>query len=312
MNIKKISALPKTVAVAGVLLASAFVNLNAQIVANFSDGTGSSLPDQYVGAAGDGWARSWYSLTSSGNISISGALDDSKPLNDGGKYLQVTTSQTGGGGSQQNTSLGRKYTTYGSVDTSKAHIISFDLRIDSWAIGSTNPGSQFIGIYGNTTANMGNNFTSTSSWMIRVFAGASGNASAQTWAAYDGARDGSAYSTSNLQDIGSGLTLQLGVTYSFTIINDPTTGSYKVTITDGETTVSTDGWLGYRTSNWGENYDDDLWTVWHQQTLNINDGAKFSVDNISIAAVPEAGSLSLVGVVLVGSVCLKRLQRKSR
>jgi len=310
MRLHPISALSRTIAAAGVLLASAFADLNAQVVADFSGGTGTSLPDQYVGKEGDGWTRSWYSLMSSGNITLNGVVTDSNPLKSGGNYLQVTTGQTGGNGSQQNTSLGRRYTNHGEVDTTKEHVISFDLRIDSWTIGSVNPGSQFIGIYGNTTASMGNNFTSSSTWMIRVFAGETGNASALTWAAYDGNRDGGSYNTGNLQDIGSGLAFRLGVTYSFTIINNPITGSYKVTVADGETTVSTSEWLGYRTSNWGEDYSDDLWTVWHEQTLNQSDGATFSIDNIHINAIPEPGTLSLVGLVLVGSVFSRRLLRR--
>lgn len=312
MIMKNISALPQTLAFASILLATACLNLNAQITADFSGGMGTTQPDQYVGTDGDGWARSWYSLTSSSNISIGGAIQTSDPVNGGGNYLQVTTNQTGNDGAQQNTSLGRKYTNYGDVSTTAAHQISFDLRIDSWTVGEANPGSQFIGIYGNTTGSMGNNFTNNSTWMIRVYAGNSGGATALTWAAYDGSRNGSGYNSSNLEDIGSGLTMEIGTTYSFTITNDPTTGSYMVSVSDGETVVSTADWLGYRTANWGEGYTDDLWTVWHEQTLNLNDGAEFSVDNISITAIPEASSFSFVGFALLGLLYFKRLKRTRR
>ena len=76
--------------VIGVLAASFAGAEVISIRADFTDGNGTSLPDQYEGTAGDGWLEPWNVF---GDPSIGGVINAS-PLNGGGNYLSFTEDNT--------------------------------------------------------------------------------------------------------------------------------------------------------------------------------------------------------------------------
>src|SRR3954471_15964480 len=59
------------------------------VAANFTDGNGTSLVDQYTGVAGGGWSVPWAAVGGS-LASVSGSATQDAPLHGGGKYLGAT------------------------------------------------------------------------------------------------------------------------------------------------------------------------------------------------------------------------------
>lgn len=299
-----------------ILLLSALLaatSAHAQISANFSDGNGTDQVNQYQGSAGAGWSGGWQTNTSSTlNFSLDATASDTNPIPGSDYSLQINVDQTGSDDNQRNAGVGRRYTDFGGVDTTARHIIQFDMRIDSWD-NNGNTASKIIGANGTVDrVSPPNNFVDDSTWLVRVFAGNSGGATSYTWAAYDGARNQGSYQSSNLLNIGTGMTVNLGTVYSFTVDNDPVNGSYKVSVTDGITTVSTPDWLGYRTSKWGDNDPGDPWLNFQAQTRNDGDSSQFTVDNINIAPIPEPHTFAAIaGLAALGIAYLRRQRKHS-
>ncbi|MFN2165678.1 MAG: hypothetical protein ACK2U9_05415, partial [Anaerolineae bacterium] len=77
--------------IAGILAAYSAGAEVVSIHADFTDGDGVTLPDQYPGAPGDGWLEDWNVFS---DASTAGVYDTS-PLNGGGNYLSFTENNTG-------------------------------------------------------------------------------------------------------------------------------------------------------------------------------------------------------------------------
>ncbi len=101
---------------------------NADIVANFTGGDGFESVDQYQGIPGDGWATAWQTNTaqSSAGTSLVGFVDESAPMNNGGKYL--STFPTGGSGVSKGAAAAVHH--LDNVNILEEHTVSFDLRLD--------------------------------------------------------------------------------------------------------------------------------------------------------------------------------------
>jgi len=278
--------------------------------------------DTHPGSAGNGWVGAWGTNTGQGNSGgntgttgtavVSTGTSTSSPLNGGGQYLTFTgsTSETGDR-NQFNSSTSRRYQSFGDVDVTQTHVITFDFRIDS--LTGFDSGSDFVGAFGHTGATFSNNFGFESSWTVRVFAGQQGNASAFTWGAHNGNRAAGSYSGNNIvalkDELGNSLTAQVGVVYTVTVVNYAATGYYDVYVTDGTVTVSATG-LGYRTSNWGENATATPVLAFQSQVNAIGNSATFSVDNISIGAAPIPEPASVAVLAALGALGFAGARRR--
>lgn len=262
----------------------------AQIVANFTDGTGTSSVDQYNGIAGSGWATPW-GTTDQILPNLSPAVINSSPVNGGGNYLSVTTTTL------NDNALGRQFDGLTPSLTSVSY--SFDLRIDS--LVGWDAANDYLTVHANNSLTT-YNVSSASSFIIRAFgASPAAGKNANEWLFYNGASNGGGYSAANF--INSGMAVTAGTTYSFTIINDPTTKKYSVSIFDGVNTVSGSD-LGWRASTASSAL------AFNHKVNTAGDSLTYSLDNIVIQAVPEPTSISLALLSGLSLIALQRRQSK--
>lgn len=273
------------------VLSSAFLAAglpsHAAIVANFTDGTGTSLPDQYAGAAGSGWLGAWGTTANPAAPTI--AIANASPVNGGGNYLTVASSNN------NDNAFGRRFDGSATgVNITLPVTITFDIRIDT--LTGWNSSTDYITLHAsNAAAGTNYNVSANSSFIIRGY-GASPltGKNANEWLFYNGAATGAGgLDVTRFQN--SGMTIATGTTYSFTVTNDPATKTYSVSIFDGTTTVSSSN-LGWRASTASNG-------IAFNQRVNLGtDVIGYSLDNISI--VPEPGSITLFG--LAGLALLRR------
>jgi hypothetical protein len=255
----------------------------AAILANFTDGTGTTLPDQYAGVAGSGWLGAWGT-----NNGPTVAVSNTSPVNSGGNYLNVTSSVA------NDTAVGRRFDgTSAGVDITVPVTFTFDLRVDT--LTGFDTVNDYLSAHANSSAAGTNyNVSSNSSYIIRAYgASPSAGKNANEWLFYNGAGDGGSFSAANFQN--SGMTVGAGTTYSFTVTNDPATKKYSVSIFDGTNTVSSSN-LGWRSSSASNGI------AFNNRASAVTDVESYSIDNISI--VPEPGTVTLVG--LAGLAVLRR------
>lgn len=136
--------------------------------------------------------------------------------------------------------------------------------------------------------------SSDSTFIIRGHGADSGGAVANKWAWYDGNADNGSFDTNLLVD--SGMLMEAGVTYSFTINVDVDNMSYDVTIDNGTASVSGTN-LGWRSSL---DHTENWFIAGSKQDLS-SDGLSYSIDNISI--VPEPATMLLLGL---GGLVIRR------
>lgn len=272
---------------------------HAVLIADFVGGAGTAAPDQYAGIAGNGWTAAWRNSTN-GSTNLATAVANTNPINGGGNYLTVNPN----GNSDQ--FFGRAFDGTGSsggVDATGTVTYSFDLRIDSLAgFGdSSNDQFSFHVTNGSNTSN-DYNVTNTSSFIIRAYGVTTGTAQAGKWAFYNGLGDAGGFNANNFVD--SGMTLTANAIYHFTITSNAATEKYDISVSDGTTTVSQTN-LGWRTDKnfnaGGGNTLQNILAFGGREGTAAEDFA-YSIDNISITAVPEPttallGSLGLIGLL---------------
>jgi hypothetical protein len=195
------------------------------VVANFTDGNGTNLVDQYTGVAGGGWSVPWAAVGGSSAL-VAGSATQDAPLNGGGKYLgtTVTTSVAAGTGA-----VNRGYTSTGpsSADlaTESLHRISFDFRLDSDLSTFTETSDQ-INLFGDSTSRSSTGPKNT--WTISAFGAPFFNVQARTWAFQNGDTAGTVVSM-----VDSGVPLVPGTVYHFTVIVNPIAKQYTASVSDG-------------------------------------------------------------------------------
>lgn len=204
------------------------------IRADFTDGAGTALPDQYPGLAGNGWSGPW----STGNLSSTGVTAeyrDSSPLGTGGGYLHVAAAAT-----NTDVGMGRAFINNNGttgVDSTKPVTFSFSIRLDSANSGFTGSNDNLT-IHNNTGLVSS---SATSTFLIRLVGGSS-----PQWQLHDGSRDG-VFSAARV--VNTNMAAVPGQVYQFTILADPTTRSYSTTISNGTTSVTVEN-MGFRSSGY--------------------------------------------------------------
>lgn len=248
----------------------------AAIVANFTDGVGASFSDQYEGIAGDGWSTGWLSGWDS-DLDVLGSINTNSPLNatnanyltmSGDVILEEPISAT-----KVFANLQRGYTAY---DAATPVEVSFLFRVE--ADNTNGGGFWLVGENGESGAGAGTG--ASDAWVI--FGSVGGN-----WRAKN--------ASLSLDTIGSGLAVQVGDVYRFTVVENNTDLSYSVSVQNvtESSAVYTLNNLGYRTTSYT--------TPYLRFITQVNNGATpgaayaFSVDDISITPVtvpePVAGEL---------------------
>jgi hypothetical protein len=268
----------------------------ADIVANFTGGDGVESVDQYQGIPGDGWTTAWQTNTaaSSAGTSLVGFVDESAPMNGGGKYL--SSFLTGGSGVSKGVQQ-RQYGSFDNVDILAAHTVSFDLRLDSDTSKLTAGTDYFQAFDRPFTSDFGAN----GAWLIRASGASVNGIPALNWMFYNGGKDGGAFNTANFVD--SGISFISGLVYHFVIDIDPLNLEYTVSINGGPESAP----MGFRT-----NTPTNLGSLnFGGQVSDAGEVLAYSLDTVDVApvAVPEPSTVALVisaGLAGVGVMRRKR------
>lgn len=261
-------------------LFAAAMSSNAAIIANFTDGAGTTMPDQYAGVAGSGWLGAWGT-----NNSPTVAVASATPVNGGGNYLNVTTSIT------NDAAVGRRFDgTATGANIALPVTFTFDLRINT--LSGWDSTNDYISVHSNTSLSTYNVGTDSTFFIRALGASPATGINANQWLFYNGAANGT-YSAANFQS--SGMAITEGTTYTFNITNDPVAKKYSVSIFDGTSTVSASD-LGWRSSTASNSI------AFNQKVSAGTDVIGYSIDNISI--IPESATTMLLG--LAGLAMLRR------
>ncbi|MBC8040281.1 MAG: Ig-like domain repeat protein, partial [Opitutaceae bacterium] len=253
--------------------------------ARFTDGAGTTYPQQFAGVVGDGWTGPWAASASAGATVINTA-----PLQTGsGNYLKLTRSSgtsTAEGIYRQWSGTTRPYNQFSRL--------KFDVRIDSDTSVFNSYGDS-LHITDRPGGSVGTG--GDSRFYIRVIGGSIGTLQTREWGVYNGNGINFTFSDSNF--VPSGMICVPGVTYTFTIdvfaadaagtTSGKTNGTYDVTITDGTNTVTVPGarFRDYTAFNSGG------YLSFSTQQSVATDNLGFSVDNIEITSVaPTATTLA--------------------
>lgn len=256
--------------------AFAFVSLTAlshgQIIDDFSNGQGAAPGGAYVGQASSGWTTPWMIKRVLPDCAVDRDVSDQSPLvQGGGNYLFVSgvANKPGiWGVSRQFAPVPTR--NYNGVRRAANHTIRFDLRVDE--LGGWSHGEN-ITIGDSFSPAQNDGMGPPSAYFIRVHKSGEGRARPDTWALYDGTRDGK-FNSSNYVD--SGMTLTVGVTYSFTIRLYPDARTWTATIKEGNRSY-TSGMLGYRAAGFGTG----VFSIF-RTTNQSTDSTAMSLDNIRI------------------------------
>ncbi|HSI34485.1 MAG: PEP-CTERM sorting domain-containing protein [Phycisphaerae bacterium] len=276
-------------AVAAAFAVCAPLSARAAIVADFTDGNGSTLPDQWTGSVGSGWQTAW---SSAGTTTGTGVVNTS-PLGGGGNYLQVVDNTT-----TTPAYIRRQYATSGDVDIAQPYRVSLRYRFDGTMAEFTDFNDR-LAIFGDTGAVTSSATSNT--WLLGVAGGNTGAGAGQSvfagrWYMFDN-NGSNAFATSNMVD--TGLTLVGGREYAITVDVDPTTGTYDATIDDGVNPAFTANDLTFRR---GAGASAASWFHVSGNATAATDNSAFSLDGVVISAVPEPSTAALlvIGAGLLG------------
>lgn len=273
-------------------IAVAQISASAAIVANFTDGLGTSSVDQFQGTAGGGWLGPWVNGTPSSTTSISYSVVNTTPLSTGrGNYLIGTNEVAGVGAGQSRNGIYRNYDV-ASLGAGTA-TFSWEFRFDS-QVGFSDAFNDQIKFMDSDTAgtSLGGS-AADNTWFMEIRGGAGPN---YTLRARNGAVNAD---TSNA--------ISLGVNYAFEVISVPSTKSYSFTVTrlDTSTVVASGtnfGWYNTTATDHGGFFA----LIPGIRTDNVGDKVSYSLDNVGIV-VPEPSTYALLlGIGICGLVYLRR------
>ncbi|MEO8615214.1 MAG: DUF4082 domain-containing protein [Luteolibacter sp.] len=245
--------------------------------ARFTDGTGTTAPQQFSGSLGDGWVAGWgVSSAAAGTAALVSPL---KPATN--TYLQVA--RTGGTTSQEG--VWRQWSTTTRPDNQFARL-TFDVRLDSsTAVFDTVYDNLSICSRSASGASIGND----AAFFIRAYGAATGPLQAREWGVFNG-DPGQVNGFDVNRFLPTGMIIQPGVTYTFTIdlygadaggnSEGRIHGTYDVTISNGTSSVKING-AGFRSAA----YNSGPYFSFSTQQSNIADNLTFSLDSIEMTSL---------------------------
>jgi hypothetical protein len=238
----------------------------AQIIADFTGGNGTSASDQYKGVAGNGWLNAW-GTTGIGATLAGTVASGTSSLNKGGNYLSMTATYTSG--TLGTGYLGREFS--GAVVPVTAPLTySWTFSTATYNSSTTYNFFDLVGAGGGTGP--------TSTWGIKETGG-------EDWSYTAGTGSGGATA------VATTMAAVAGDVYPFTINSNPTNDTYSFTIKDmttGSMYTSPTG-IAYRGTAQGKSDG----TFLEFGTALSSDSTSFNLANISISANARSGALLL-------------------
>lgn len=249
--------------------------------------------DTYPGSASNyGWSNAW----SNGGSNVNAATSDLSPINGGGRYLVVTSTDTG------DTGIRRSIDSAVLDTATTAHTISWDVRFD--ALTDINSYADRIHFMANRAGALGSN--NTASWLVGMVGGnnsGTGDYFPGVWYFYDNQSTTSSGTFSGDDMINTGMTVVQGHTYHFIIEVDPIAQTYNATVIDMTANTSfTSTGLNFRDQTDGQQHQ---YLVFGGTISNSSDQRAFAIDNLVIA-VPEPGRFLLLVSALVPLLTRRR------
>ncbi len=222
--------------VAGLLGLSALA-ATAQITNTFTDGEGSTTSDQYPGTAENGWVEGWnfqFGVNSgaAGFFGTDPIVTNTNPLFASGNYFNW-------GMANSESSMRRKFVSTGDLNSGLAHIVEFDLRMDSF-LGTFTSASDGVSIC--TRRTLGTDVGGNATFWIRAQAANDGSAplaKAGSWNFYDGGALSSSDASGNFTNSAGVVPFAIGRAYRFKVQLNPVTKTYVGSVTDGTNTFTT-------------------------------------------------------------------------
>lgn len=248
---------------------------SSAIRADFARGYGTVYADQLIGIAGRGWTGAWTGAGSgTSTVATTNPLDPTDP-----NYLTAVATAAG------DRTLRRQYQSYGQVDTSAIHRISWKWRFDGDVAQLTSFADR-IHFFADDEALSGTN--AGNSWAIGyVAADQPGNDVHEgKWYFFNRTVD-SGFNVQNM--VSTGMDLVAGRIYNFEVWVYPQLGKYDATIADGFTSFSAKG-LVFRNGSVGE------YNYLHfggARSAGATSWA-FSLDSIMVSQVPEPSAWVLL------------------
>ena len=255
------------------LMAAPLTGLAAVLALDFNDGSGTSSVDQFNGIAGSGWNTAWTTAAGAGISANGGTVISMTPLySGGGNYLSSSFTVAGTGSTAtQFTRLSRQINP-AALDLAGPITYSFTIRPDS-PVSNAN---ETFNIFSSLAAT--NNTSGTDTWKV--------SADGSGWGMYDG---------STYVNIGKvGAANLAGTSYQFTIMSDPSTRTWTVSINNLTNSTSfTSGVLGWRSTGSVENQFINIVTTSGSAVNGSSFG--YSLDHVSVVPEPGAPALGLAG-----------------
>lgn len=256
--------------------------------------------DAWEGMAGDGWGTPWDVRQNTFDVTQINTVTNTNPLVTGsGNYLSAAMQGTAGSQLWPQQSQKRQYTSFGSLDITDVHHISFLYRLDNYV---TTGGGQ-ASIFDVNLINQAVPQESTTTWAIQTW----GATSTDVWRLSQGngidlVPGGLAFRITDPLD--SSVNVFLGDVYQFEITVDPQNNRYQATITNldyaansrstGTASFSSD-WLDFILKDEGVG---GYLTYNALMRHNVGHTIEYSIDNISI--VPEPATYgAMIGIAIL-------------
>ncbi len=242
-----------------VILATATASHSqAAVSLNFDGGNSSTAVDAFSGTAGDIWLTPW---TTSPGATGTASVIDTNPLSSGsGNYL--STDLLGG-----DRNVIRQYGSVPGFSVNSSHTVQWQWRLDD-PFEATSPYDR-IAFFADGTKSSAST-SASNSWCIGVAPDLMGY---DNWYFYDRQADTS-FTTQNA--FNTGMSLQQGTTYTFSVTVNPTVGTYNASVSDGITTVQQNN-LSFRNATGGVDY-----LHFGTKSANTNVHQGFSLDSVEI------------------------------
>ena len=286
--LNRVSSLAAKLALGSTILISVAANSLSAAVSplDFDAGNGTSSFDQFEGVAGNGWASAWSvsanSASSGSTEGSTGVANDTPLYAGGGNYLKAGMSTPAGLSGTAQWAYWRQIDE-ASIDLSQQVSYDFYFRTDSaiadagYQIFSRADSNAAVGTSASDTWEI---FSDSDSWRVR-------NGAAQ---------------------IDTGVTINAGEVYQFSITSDPTAQTWTVTIAGSGSNTYTSGVLSYRNTGTTSEGSFLEFAISDKNAANA-DEVYFSLDSVTVTQIPEPASAAMLFGVSGIALLFKRKVR---